>query len=230
MSSAAAIADAEGAANAEFSSVASHSTNYPPAVTVPRYYQHEEHYYRASQINHMFSIHITKAMDWVTKEFGFNSWTRDLSDYEEAYAFVIPPELYYSESPKADKFRNTLNAWLHAVFNMHYIYIDVEWRESSYDTENSMQLYEVDWVGSRHRVINLGPHLYLQFRPRHTRSARPPIDAAPAAIVWPEGRPYKWSLVCEEPDQHTVNYKVLKPAEAAAAAGAEEVPYLEQVD
>ncbi len=177
-------------------------------VTLHGYSQHSDHQYRASQINHMMDILIDKAMQRVTSELGFNIFSRDLSDYEHAYSIVIPKDLYYDESPTAHDFRDTLERWVKAIFNTHYIYMETEWRESSIDpdSEFSGPLYEVDWCGSRSREINIGPHLYFTCSMRSTATRRPPLDVAPVSEVWPEGIPYKWSLIVEAPDESTVHY------------------------
>lgn len=178
-------------------------------VTVHGYSQHSDHQYRASQINHMMDILIEKAMGRVTSELGFNVFSRDLSDYEQAYAIIIPEDLYYDESPAAHDFRDTLQRWVKAIFNTHYIYIETEWRESSMnpDSDFSSPLYEVDHCGSRSREVNMGAHLYFTCGMRLTSTRRPPLDVAPIAEIWPEGIPYKWSVISERPDEAIVNYR-----------------------
>ncbi len=200
-------------------------------VTLHGYSQHSDHEYRASQINHLMDILIDNAMKRVTSELGFNIFSRDLSDYEHAYSIVIPKDLYYDESPTAHDFRDTLERWVKAIFNTHYIYLETEWRESSVDSDSEFAgpLYEVDWCGSRSRTINIGPHLYFTCTMRSTATRRPPLDVASADKVWPEGIPYKWSVLTQEPDNYTVNYRTglfmaagdLNATIAAAIADAE---------
>ncbi len=177
-------------------------------VTLHGYSQHSDHQYRASQINHMIDILIDKAMQRITSELGFNIFSRDLSDYEHAYSIVIPKDLYYDESPAAHDFRDTLERWVKAIFNTHYIYLETEWRESSLDPDSEFKgpLYEVDCCGSRSREINIGPHLYFTCSMRCTATRRPPLDVASAQEVWPEGIPYKWSVITEQPDEAIVHY------------------------
>ena len=200
-------------------------------ITLHGYSQHSDHQYRASQINYMMNTLIDKAMQRITSELGFDIFSRDLSDYEHAYSIVIPKDLYYDESPTANDFRDTLERWVKAIFNTHYIYIETEWRESSLDPDSdfSAPLYEVDCCGSRSREINIGPHLYFTCSMRCTATRRPPLDVAPASQVWPEGIPYKWSVITEQPDDAIVHYitgefvarKDLNATIAAAIAYAE---------
>ena len=42
---------------------------------------------------------------------------------------------------------------------------------------------------------------------RCTATRRPPLDVAPVTEVWPEGIPYKWSLITDEPEEGIVNYR-----------------------
>lgn len=197
-------------------------------VTVHQYLHHEEHNYRASQIVHLMNINVSKATEWVAKQLGFDPWTRDLCDYESAFALVVSPDIYYDETEKANDFRQTLVAWLTAIFNMHYIYVDLEWRENSIDPDMGANLYEVDWCGSRHRIVNIGPHLFVSCRPRNTCTRRAPLDAAPATLVWPEGIPYRWTVRMEEPHNYAVSYKVLSREEELEAATCD--LHLEEVD
>ncbi len=195
-------------------------------TAITGYSQHEAHEETANIINDMIGDLIESAMVRIATELGFDIWSRSLDDWEHAYAVVLPRALYYDESAAAHDFRRTLKDWITAVFATHYIYINAEWRDSSKDPESEFGgcIYEVDWCGSRHRVVNLGPHLYLTFHIRCTGTRRPPLDTLTPAEIWPEGIPYKWKVICDQPDCYTVNYSVEGepwPAEAEAEASNE---------
>jgi hypothetical protein len=189
-------------------------------VTSHGYSQYADHEDNASTINMMMTALIEKAMARVTAELGFDIWSRSLNDWEHSYAAIIPASLYYDESAAAHDFRRTLKDFIAAIFVTHYIYIDVEWRDSSRDEEyeSAESIYEVDCCGSRSRSINIGPHLFFTCRMRCTGTRRNPLDVAPVADIWPEGVPYKWTVFKKSPDETTVNYAVvsgLPPAEDA---------------
>ncbi len=174
------------------------------------YSQYSDHEDNASTINNMITALIEKAMVRITAELGFDIWSRSLDDWEHSYAAIIPRALYYDESPAAHDFRRTLKDYIEAVFATHFLYIDTEWRDSSKDPESEFGscIYEVDCVGSRSRSVNIGPHLFFTCRMRCTDTRRPPLDVLTPAEIWPEGIPYKWAVVIEEPDCYTVNYSV----------------------
>lgn len=179
--------------------------------TVHRYLKHEESQDTATLIMKFTESLIAKGMAHVTEELGFDAWSRDLSDYEPAYAFLVPERVYMEETEEMDDFRESLVRYIKAIFQVYYIYADIEWRESSADPdypENSF--YEVDAIGSRSRSVHMKHHLYITFRNRNMGARRPPLDPAPAKLVWPEtkGCPYTWTVECDQPDSYNVNYSV----------------------
>jgi hypothetical protein len=181
-----------------------------PVTAFTGYSQYADNEDAAETINNMINTLIEKAMARVTAELGFDIWSRSLDDWEHAYAAIIPRALYYDESPAAHDFRRTLNDFITAVFATYFLYIEVEWRDSSKNPECEYGgcLYEVDCVGSRSRSVNIGPHLFFTCRMRCTGTRRPPLDALTPAEIWPEGIPYKWTLVTDQPDCYSVNYSV----------------------
>ena len=177
--------------------------------TLHRYLKHEESEDTAAIICKLTNSLIEKGMAHVTKELGFDAWSRDLSDYEPAFALIVPERVYTEETDEMCDFRDALTNYIRAIFTAHYIYVDFEWRESSADPDYpERSLYDVDQYGSRSRSVNIGHHLYMTFSNRNVGTRRPPYDPAPAAVVWREtgGCPYKWTVECDEPDSYNVNY------------------------
>ena len=179
--------------------------------TVHRYLKHEESFDDAALIMKLTHSLIAKGMAHVTRELGFDAWSRNLSDYEPARALLVPENVYMNEANEMADFRDTLVHYIKTIFNVYYIYADIEWRESSADIDYPQNsIYEVDAIGSRSRSVNMGHHLYITFRTRNVGARRPPLDPAPAKLVWPEtgGCPHKWSVTQDMPDEAIVNYYV----------------------
>ncbi len=169
------------------------------AYTMHRYLEHEQHYDTAAKISNMIDTLIEKAMTDTTARLGFDGWTRSLSDYEPAYAFTFPPELYDADDVrKVREFKEHLVNYIKAIFRVHYLYTNAEWRDSGE--------YEVDACGSRIRTVHLGPHIHMVFSIRSPYTRRPPLDPVPAHLIWKNGLPYTWKTIHEEPDCYTVNY------------------------
>ena len=169
---------------------------------------HAKHIDAARQENERFQARVQEAMDYTSAALGHNAWSRDLNDYCPAYAFCVPPSLYEDAELSEE-----LLGWLARTFGCHYITFAVcEWRQSSADPiwcANSM--YEVDWLGSRSRSVNIGPHLYLEFAPRLLAS-KPPLDpGSPPALPL-------WYTRTTEPDNYTVNIRTVPVADAAELA------------
>jgi len=208
-----------------FLSAASAAAKEPVHRTfvVHRYLKHEESFDDAALIMKFTESLIAKGMAHVTEELGFDAWSRDLSDYEPAYAFLVSERVYTEETEEMDDFRESLVRYIKAIFQVYYIYADIEWRESSADPDYPEKcLYEVDAIGSRSRSVNMGHHLYITFRNRNVGARRPPLDPAPAKLVWPttKGCPYTWTVTHDEPDESTVNYSV-NQADSARNASVE---------
>lgn len=206
------ISDAQSAAEDQFLAAAAAAAEHTHrSLTVHRYLLHEDSWADAAIIMNATNSLIEKGMNHITRELGFDAWSRNLSDYEAAYAFILPEHVYMEDTDEMADFRDTLTNYMKAIFNAYYIYADMEWRESSADIdypENS--IYEVDAFGSRSRSVNMGHHLYITFRARNVGTRRPPLDPAPAKLVWSETRkcPYMWAIECDEPDAYSVNYSV----------------------
>ena len=177
--------------------------------TLHRYLKHEESQDTAAVICNLTRTLIDKGMAHVTKELGFDAWSRELSDYEPAFALIVPERVYMEETDEMCDFRDALTNYIKAIFTAYYIYVDFEWRDSSKDIDYpDTCIYEVDAYGSRSRSVNITHHLYMTFSVRNVGTRRPPYDPSPAKLVWPEtgGCPYKWAVECDEPDSYNVNY------------------------
>ncbi len=169
------------------------------AYTMHRYLEHEQHYDTAAKISNMIDTLVEKAMADTTARLGFDGWTRSLSDYEPAYAFTFPSEIYDADDVrKVREFKEHLVNYIKAIFRVHYLYTNAEWRDSGE--------YEVDACGSRIRTVHLGPHIHMVFSIRSPYTRRPPLDPVPIHIIWKIGLPYTWKTIHEEPDCYTVNY------------------------
>jgi hypothetical protein len=135
-------------------------------------------------------------MDTVRTELGFNAWTRNLDDHVVAYAFCVPEAVFHNE-----ELREEILSWFYHMFGLQYITLaKAEWRlTSAHEDWPQNTLYEVDWCGSRSREVHIGPHLYLEFMPRLTKSRS-----------WAE-KPglTSWRLERDEPDCYTVNYEIV---------------------
>lgn len=167
--------------------------------TMHRYMEHEPHYDSAATICTMMDSLIEKAMADTIKRLGFDGWTRNLSDYEHSYAFTFPSELYEADDVrKVRDFKEHLVNYIKAIFRVHYLYTNAEWRDNGE--------YEVDAHGSRSRTVHLGPHIHMVFSIRSPHTRRPPLDPVPAHIIWKTGIPYTWKTICDAPDCYTVNY------------------------
>jgi hypothetical protein len=176
-----------------------HASTHRP-ITVHCYGKQEQSYSAARTIMNLTYDLIEKGMEHVTRELGFDAWTRSLSDYEPAFGFVVPEVVYKGESPEMYEFRDTLERYIQAIFRVYYLYAEIEWRESSADPDwPTKSLYEVDQCGSRSRDVVLRHHIFITFRSRNTDARRSPLDPSPASIVWPEtnGCPIKWTVEYE---------------------------------
>ncbi len=144
-----------------------------------------------------FESRCQAAMDSVTEALGFDAWSRDLDDNIVAHAFCVPQSVYDNE-----ELRDELESWIYFIIGQHYLTAAVaEWRPSSAEEKwPDKSRYDVDWCGSRHREVNMGPHLYIEFMPRLTLSRRlsQSIPDLP-----------RWSVKSEQPDCYTVNIKVV---------------------
>jgi len=150
---------------------------------------------------------VDAAMQQIVDALGHNPWSRNLDDYAWAYAFCVPASVQ-DDSVLCDQ----LERYIMSVFAEHFLLLTVcEWRDSSADEDwpqNSR--YEVDWLGSRHRSVHIGPHLYVEIgpmRPRHHRFAA----EVPAELPL-------WHTRTSEPDESTVNVHVTEVADATALA------------
>jgi hypothetical protein len=134
------------------------------------------------------------AMDAITEELGLDAWSRNLDDHVVAHAFCVPQSVYDNEELCED-----LESWLNAVVRQYYLtFARAEWRSSSAEPDFPQNsLYEVDWCGSRHREVHLGPHLYVEFMPT--------LTCGRSLAQKPELP--KWRVEVEEPDCYIVNVK-----------------------
>ncbi len=149
----------------------------------------------AEEENRRFQVRLDAAMEYVTSALGINAWSRNLDEHVFANAFCMPAELYENEEQRSDLYR-----FIARVFACHFISLSFsEWRESSDHPEWSHgSRYEVDWVGSRRRCVEIAHHLYLEYAPVLVGN-RMPSD--------PEGKPDglpTWTVTTTEP----TNYKV----------------------
>jgi hypothetical protein len=167
--------------------------------TMHRYLEHEPHRDFAATICTMMDSLIEKAIADTTKRLGFDCWTRSLSDYEPSYAFTFPEILYEADDVrKVRDFKEHLVNYIKAIFRVHYLYTNAEWRESGE--------YEVDAHGSRSRTVHIGSHIYMTFSMRSPHTRRPPLDPVPTHCIWKTGIPYKWETIEDAPDCYNVNY------------------------
>jgi hypothetical protein len=144
-----------------------------------------------------FESRCRAAMDAVTEAIGVDAWSRDLDDHVVAYAFCVPQTVYDN-----DELCNDLKSWMYFMLGQNYLTAAViEWRPSSADEDwPDNTRYEVDWCGSKSREVHLGPHLYIEFMPRLTRSKGLGIEVP----VLP-----RFHFETETPDCYTVNVKTI---------------------
>ncbi len=136
------------------------------------------------------------AMDAITEELGFDAWSRDLDDHVVAHAFCVPQSVYDKEGLCL-----LLESWLNAVVGQYYLtFARTQWQSSSESAWPGSSIYQVDWCGSRHREVHLGPHLYMEFMPR--------LTVGRSLAQKPELP--QWRVETEQPDNYTVNVKTVE--------------------
>ncbi len=125
---------------------------------------------------------IERVMTEINDALGFDAWSRILDDHVWAYAFCVP-EAVFKDRALCDE----LERYLRSMFRAAYMILSVgEWRASSADEDwPDVSRYDVDWLGSRHRSVHIGPHYYIEPMPMRLagqpyRPARPP----PALPFW----------------------------------------------
>ncbi len=154
------------------------------------------HIEQAVTVSHAMEDRIEQVMTEINAALGFDAWSRNLDDHVWAYAFCVP-EAVYADEALCDE----LEQYLHSMFRAAYMTLSVgEWRASSAE-------YDVDWVGSRHRSVHIGPHYYFEPAPMRMngqayRLARP----APALPLW--------HTRTSEPNESTVIVKTRSVADA----------------
>lgn len=135
------------------------------------------------------------AMDAITKELGFDAWSRSLNDHVVAHAFCVPQSVYDNE-----ELCEELESWLYKMVGLYRLtFTRAQWQKSSESAWPGSSIYDVDWVGSRHRQVHLGCHLYVQFMPTltHGRSLAEKPELP------------KWHLEVDQPDCYNVNVKTV---------------------
>lgn len=158
----------------------------------------------ALMMRDMLRARVYSARTYITEKLGFDGWSRELHDHIEAYAFLIPRELY-SDLALVDD----LKKFIEDVFYAHFLDISEAWlmRDSSQESIREAMMgeddydgerYCVDWCGSRCRDVELGPHIYFRLGFEGWVSNR--IRADPDV---PERlRGMCWEVHTDHPSQH----------------------------
>jgi hypothetical protein len=162
----------------------------------------------AVTVSHAMDERIEQVMTEINDALGFDAWSRILDDHVWAYAFCVP-EAVYEDRALCYK----LEGYLRSMFCAAYMTLSVgEWRASSADEdwpENSR--YDVDWLGSRHRSVHIGPHYYVEPMPMR-------MNGQPYRLARPAPKLPLWHTRTSEPDEGTVIVRTTPVADAAALA------------
>lgn len=155
----------------------------------------------------MLQQNIQAAMDYITEKLGFNAWSRELHDHEQMYGFLMPPEVYANERLRKNLWKFTSN-----VFYAHYLSVEETYLMPDSTNQSINEImgeeiydnrYDVDWHGSRHRRVELGPHIF--FRLAFTGwFGRDRADPEPPQLpLDSNGNEIAWEIVEERPDCYT---------------------------
>lgn len=125
---------------------------------------HDTFHAEALEMQAKLEKRVEAAMNYASAKLGFNGWSRNLHDGLQAYAFLIPDDVFADS-----ELVNTMEQFLINVFYDHFLSVDESFTmiDSSRDTIDRVMgedhdNYEVDWLGSRSRDIVLGSHIYFR--------------------------------------------------------------------
>jgi hypothetical protein len=158
----------------------------------------------ARMMRDMLRARVYAAREYICQKLGFNGWSRDLHDNMEAYAFLIPEELFSNFTIVSN-----LKMFIEDVFSAHFLEVAVSsiMQDSSQDSiRESMgedydpERYCVDWHGSRCRDVELGPHIYFRLSFSGWVSHRIRKDPE----VPEQLRGYRWEVRTEQPSESEI--------------------------
>ena len=143
-----------------------------------------------------FVTQVKNAKDHITRELGFDAWSIDLADSQQATGFLVPEDIF-----KKYELRIELTQYIKDIFHSYYIDVrQADWRPASTfgidDDDEYIGQYCVNWVGSRHCQVELKHHLLLVFAPGSWRPGRHEVHLRiDGSSCVPPRMPYKWQVI-----------------------------------
>ena len=142
-----------------------------------------------------FVLQVKNAKDHITRELGFDAWSIDLADSQQATGFLVPEDIF-----KKYELRDELTQYIKDIFHSYYIDVRMaEWRKESdmrMDAESEyIGQYCVNWCGSRHCQVELKHHLLLVFAPGNWAPGRHDVHLRISGSCIAPRLLYKWQVI-----------------------------------
>lgn len=126
----------------------------------------------------------------ICHDLGFDAWSVQLSDTQQAYGFLVPEEIY-----KKYEISNDIERYIIDIFTTYYIDVKIaRWRKSSdtpYEHGNTYVDYRLNLHDSQRCNLELKHHLLLVLAPGYWAPGHHEVNHRSGACL-PPSLPYKW--------------------------------------